>query len=164
MSGIGLQYTVHNVMPKQMFRRLEGADTFALMAEIGEFQLSQTLLNFQNTQTPDGDLWDESGRAKSEGGKTLTDRGHLRDSYTYNVNGSGDEVEIGSNMIYAAIHHHGGVIEAKDDGHLHFKVGDRWVKKRKVEIPARPALGLNDESREGIDEIVQDFYQELIRG
>lgn len=164
MSGIGMQFTLHTLTPTRLFRRLERADTSSLMAEIGEFQLSQTLLNFQNEQSPNGEAWEKSHRAKSERGKTLTDRGHLRDSYTYNVNGSGDEVEIGSNMIYAAIHHHGGTIEAKDGGHLHFKVGDRWVKKRKVEIPARPALGLNDGSREGIDEIMQNFYQELMRG
>ena len=162
MNGITLQYQLNTFAAAKMLRRMEQVDTTPLMEEIGEQLLFSTLMNFENEQTPEGEPWAPSIRAENEGGKTLQDRGHLRDSYTYQA--SSDQVEVGSNMIYAAIHHEGGEIRAKNGGNLRFKVGDRWVQKPKVEIPARPALGIGPDDTHEIDEIVQNFYQEVING
>lgn len=39
-------------------------------------------------------------------------------------------------LPYAEIHETGGTIHAKTD-YLHFKIGDNWIKVKKVEIPKR---------------------------
>lgn len=49
----------------------------------------------------------------------------------------GDSVVVGSPAKYAAIHQLGGTITAKT-GLLRFKIGDKWVSKKSVTIPARP--------------------------
>ena len=68
------------------------------------------------------------GRVKGavrEPGKTLIDHHHLYDSYAYQLNNAG--VEIGSALIYSAIHHFGG------------KAG----RGLKTTITARPVLGVS---------------------
>ena len=66
------------------------------------------------------------GRAASgKPGKTLIDHHHLYDSYDYQLAGGG--VEIGSDLVYAAIHHFGG-----ETG----RAGHRFT------LPARPVLGI----------------------
>lgn len=54
----------------------------------------------------------------------------------------GDSVVVGSPTKYAAIHQLGGVITAKS-GLLKFKIGDRWISKKSVTIPARPFFPFN---------------------
>ncbi len=155
-----MQYQLNTLGASKVFKRLQTADTTPLMEDIGEHLLFSTLMNFENEQTPEGEPWKPSIRAEEEGGKTLQDKGHLRDSYTY-LAGS-DQVEVGSDMIYAAIQHEGGEIRAKNGGNLRFKIGDRWVQTASVEIPARPALGIGPDDPAEIDALVQDFYQGLI--
>lgn len=58
-------------------------------------------------------------------GKTLIEHHHLYDSYTYQLTGPG--VEIGSALVYAAIHHFGG--ETGSKGH-------------RFNMVARPVLGI----------------------
>jgi phage gpG-like protein len=57
---------------------------------------------------PDGSNWEPSARALLEGGKTLVDHAHLRDSFTWDLIPGGG-LEYGSDMIYAAIHQSGGL-------------------------------------------------------
>lgn len=159
MSGIGMRVRLQNMdLPPRVMKKLADADTQSLMEEIGDYVLSETLLNFEQEQTPEGQPWDKSIRAREGGGKTLQDRGHLRDSYTFDA--LSDQVEIGSNVIYAAIHHFGGTIKGKD-GNLKFKIGNRWSQKAEVEIPARPALGITDGMETEIGDLALDFYERL---
>ena len=144
MSGLGMRVTLQNMgLPKQMLRRLERANTQPLMDEIGDFVLSETLINFDLEQTPEGEDWTPSQRAKSNGGKTLQDSGRLRDSYVYDA--QRDQVEIGSNTIYSLIHHAGG------------KAG----RNQSVDLPARPALGITSELEREIGDMTLDFYRRL---
>lgn len=50
------------------------------------------------------------------------------------------KTQIGTNLVYAAIHEFGGEINAKGDGYLHFKIDDEWVMVKKVKMPPRPWL------------------------
>jgi len=157
MTGIRLESDFAGLgIPQQLFKDLSRIDTQPLMDEVGDYLLSETLLNFQNTQTPEGQTWKKSRRAEDEGGKTLTDYGHLRDSYTYNA--SSDSVEVGSALVYAAIHHNGGTIEAKTSKGLKFKIGDSWITKQSIEMPARPALGLTDAYQTEIGQMAIAFH------
>lgn len=72
-----------------------------------------------------GDPWEQSKRANREGGKTLQKTGQLAASLT--TQSSNDFARIGTNKIYAAIHHMGG----------------QAGRGRKVNIPARPYLPIN---------------------
>lgn len=161
MAGISLHANLSSLkLPQEVLERLGKVDTQPARQEIGEYLLAETLNNFEQEQTPEGKPWQPSFRAQEQGGKTLQQRGHLRDSYTYLDNVS--SIEVGSNLIYAAIHHQGGVIKGKS-GNLKFKVGDRWVQKAQVEIPARPALGITDENLNEIGDILLDFYAEVLQ-
>lgn len=162
MDGISIDYRLDMAQAAKRFNAVIQDDGLELLDQVGDQVLMATLLRFDAEETPEGEPWQPSHRAESEGGKTLQDRGHLRDSYTYQV--TGDSVEIGSAMIYAAIHHEGGVIQAKNSNKLKFKVGDHWVQVDQVEIPARPALGISTEDEAEIEEIVHNYIQELLNG
>ena len=142
MSGLAMRVTLQNMaLPSEVLKRLSRLNTQPMMDEIGDFVLSETLHNFDQEQTPEGEDWKPSQRARSKGGKTLQDTGRLRDSYVYDA--QRDQVEIGSNTIYSAIHHFGG------------KTG----RNQAVTMPARPALGINDDIESEIGDIVVDFYR-----
>jgi phage virion morphogenesis protein len=132
-----------------------------LMEEIGAAMVSSTQQRFEDGRDPAGREWTKSLRAKTEGGKTLVDRGHLGDSVTYEA--GADSVEIGTNLVYGAIHQMGGDISAKAAAYLHFRIGDRWAKKKRVTIPARPYLGLSAADETEIGAIVADFLAEPLQ-
>ena len=122
-----------------------------LLNQIGDILIDNLKVRFSNEEAPDGSSWEPSARAKG-GGKTLHDRGNLLDSFTYVA--TEDSLTLGSNLIYAAIHHFGGVIEPKEPGgKLKFKIGDRWVQTDSVTIPERKILGISDFDREDMGEI-----------
>ncbi len=83
-------------------------DMTEAMNEIGDHLESKIPGRFETETGPDGVPWAPSIRAILEGGQTLTDQGHLRDSRTY-IAGR-DFVEAGLTAKYAAMLHHGGAI------------------------------------------------------
>ena len=144
-------------------RSLSRENFGGLLDEIGETVKTQTMRRFENETAPDGSRWPQSLRAKLEGGQTLTDTGRLRDSITYAVAMDKGSVEVGTNVVYAAIHQEGGVITAKTSKGLRFRVGGSWSTKRQVEIPARPYIGLNAQDEADLDEVIQDWAKEQIK-
>jgi len=50
------------------------------------------------------------------------------------------EVQVGTNLRYAAIHEYGGIIKAKNKPFLVFKIGGKLIFTKSVQIPARPYL------------------------
>ena len=112
-----------------------------VMRNIGEIVRTSIERNFEAGGRPD--KWPLSGRVKSAGGQTLSDRGILRRSFT--VRGYPDRAEVGTNVKYAAIHQSGGVISAKNRPYLRFKIGGTWASKKSVTMPARPFLMVQDE-------------------
>ena len=70
--------------------------------------------------------------------------GNLRRSITTNprsVAGIKDQIEIGTNLIYARIHDQGGVIVPKKAKWLTFKYKGRWIRTKKVTIPKYKGRG-----------------------
>ena len=108
------------------------------MDRIGRHLVASTLQRFERERAPDGRPWLKSARAIADGGKTLTDTGRLRGSIAHTVSEGGRAVEVGSNVLYAAIHQFGG----------------RTGRGRKVTLPARPYLGIDDRDRDAIARIV----------
>jgi phage virion morphogenesis protein len=130
-----------------------GADLSPAMREIGAALESSTQRRFETETDPDGMRWVQSLRAREEGGQTLTDSARLRNSITWEA--SRDAVQVGTNVIYGAVHQFGAFIRAKGAGYLKFKIGDRWTSKKAVSIRPRPFLGISAGDRDEIVEILR---------
>ena len=114
------------------------ANPSATLDQVGRYLVASTLRRFERERAPDGSPWLKSARALAVGGKTLTDTGRLRGSITHTVTYGGRAVEVGSNVLYAAIHQFGG----------------RAGKGLRATIPARPYLGIDEHDRDAIARIV----------
>lgn len=97
------------------------------------------------------------------GGVPLTDTGHLKNSIS--VISDNDAASVGTNVIYAAIHHYGGTTRAHEIKPRHKKAlafGGRVFKKINhpgSKIPARPFLVLTDTDMDGLDNALQDYFR-----
>jgi phage virion morphogenesis protein len=143
--SFAIQFNAKELMGvADVMQRLSSADKQELADNIGALVVDQTLFRFDSETDPDGNKWIPSQRAEATGGKTLQQRGHLRDSITYIVGMAGEQIEIGSNMIYAAIHQFGGI--ATDY----------------VALDARTYLGINQQDGNDIGDLVNQFYEGLL--
>ena len=141
-------------------RRYSELDRKKLNAALGEGVRESTLERFKQSRAPDGKRWKTSIRAATSGGKTLIDSSQLRNSIKVTADASG--FAVGTNVKHAATHQFGDqgrTIRAKRAKNLRFQVGGKWVSKKqvKVNIPARPFLGLSDEDMQEIKATTEDF-------
>ncbi len=131
-----------------------------LWDEVGRAMVVATQQRFETETTPAGTPWPASIRVLTQGGKTLTDTARYRNSITHEASDTG--VAWGSNAIQSAVLHFGATIRAKTAGGLRFKLGDRWINKASVTIPARPHFGVNDDDEIEIADIIEEFVAELL--
>ena len=138
MAGNRVDIEVDNKRALAAMSRLIGTveKPFAWLDRIGSRMVASTLLRFERETGPDGKPWLKSLRALLTGGQTLQDHGTLRSSITHVVRGDG--VDIGSNLVYARIH----------------QLGGQAGRGRKVTLPARPFLGIDDRDEAAIERIV----------
>lgn len=130
-------------------------DMSPLMDVIGMALETSTLQRFEDEEAPDGSKWLPSIRAKETGGKTLTDSARLKQSITHKA--SSDQVEIGTNVIYAGVHQRGATIHGNP--HLRFRLpgglGFRTVEQ--VVIPQREFLGISADDEDEIEALIDDY-------
>ena len=126
----------------RLVRRL--SNPAPVLDDIGRRLVSSTILRFEREHAPDGTPWKPSQRAEAEGGVTLTDTARLWQSITHRV--SGDAVEVGTNVVYGAIHQFGG---QAGRGHS-------------VTLPARPYLGVSTGDRRAILRIVRRALERAV--
>lgn len=140
-----------------------GADLRAeVFAPIGVALEATTLQRFDSGTGPDGEAWVPSLRARVQGGKTLVDLGHLRDSI--HSRPEDHAVEIGTAHKAAAIHQFGGVITAKS-GALRFALADGgFATVKSVSMPARPFVGLSAEDGRIVEGIAADALRRVVGG
>jgi phage virion morphogenesis protein len=119
-----------------------GANLTRPLKEVGEYLVSETVMRFKNSVSPDGVAWGSVQR----GGVPLVHHGHLRDSITYAQ--QTNEVMVGSDMIYAAIHQFG---------------GEAGRRSRRVYIDPRPFLGVNESDSDEIGRIFSDHLMEALQ-
>lgn len=111
MSGVSLEIEAQGLdIAQHAMQQLidAGNDLSPVMDDFGAYLASITTERFDSETAPDGTPWQQSERALEEGGKTLTDHGHLRDSFTWNLLDGGQALEFGSTSKYAGIHQFGG--------------------------------------------------------
>lgn len=135
-------------------RGLEEADIAGAMAAVGEAIRTSVLERFSREKDPEGRPWKKSIRAQRDGGKTLSVSRDLATSI--HIESSAKGVEVGTNKEYAAIHQFGGTIRAKGSGLLRFQIGDQWISKKSIKMPARPYLGINEKDMREITHIIED--------
>lgn len=151
----------------RLSRRVE--DMRPAFDQIGASLTASTLKRFEDQKGPDGQPWKplsadtilarlggtrrtytkgmkfRKGVAAKIGAlKILQDKGRLKASITWRA--ASDRVEIGSNLVYAAIQQLGG------------QAG------RGVTIPARPFLGIDDSDKNEIGRIVENYLGQIFRG
>lgn len=156
MSGIALQLKFDDVRVRSALMEVIslGHDAAPIMQEIAAYGENSTLERFDSETGPDGKKWKQSLRAKLTGGKTLTDKGHLRGSIT--SDSGRDWAQWGSNKVYARIQQQGGVIKPKSAGKLRFRLANGgWRTVSQVTLPARPYLGVSHEDEVEILAIIR---------
>ena len=161
-AGLRLETTGEQAVERALGKIVAGfADTTELMDEIGMFLESDTLDRFDTETAPDGSKWEQSIRAREDGGKTLTVPGsaQLRSSITHNAENG--RVEVGSNKIYAGVHNDGATIRAKSDKGLRFQLpGDLGFRRvMEVELPRRQFLGISPEAEVEIPLLAEDWVR-----
>ncbi len=135
---------------------LEGSRKAEFMDSIGAALVSGASLRFPEGVDPDGMPWQQSIRAKEQGGETMRDKGRLMASLSHNVL-SDDEVEYGTNLQYGHALHFGALIKPVNGNFLTFKIGARWVRVKQVLLPARPFLGVSKEDEIEVMNIINIF-------
>lgn len=148
----------------QALRALEAATgrPAALLRAIGTGLLRNTQDRFDEARAPSGAPWAPLSPRylpfKRGPGilRSSAMRGGLQGSLIMEADDR--SITVGSNKVYAAIHHFGGVIEPRNARVLLFRGarGGVFGAARRVTIPARPYLGLSDLDRETILEVTED--------
>lgn len=159
MTGVAIEVTIEDKALRQAFGRLIDlmGDTTPIMSVIGTALVGSTHQRFITQTDPDGQAWrslNEEYAKTKRNARILTESGRLRDSI--NSQASRDEVRVGTNVIYAAIHQFGGTIKPVSASHLMFRIGDHFAMVDSVTLPARPFLGISAEDETEIAEIVFD--------
>lgn len=155
----GFSYQIDDARLQAGLRNLIalGRNAGAAMADIAAIGESSTRQRFRTETGPDGQRWKPSLRARITGGRTLTKDGHLSGSIS--ARHGRDFAEWGVNRIYAAIHQFGGEIRAKG-GSLRFRLaGGGFAQVKQVTMPARPFLGVSDDDRDDILDVIQTRIQ-----
>lgn len=140
-------------LAQDALRRLAGFNVRPLLEAVGAEVESQTRRRIHTEKRgPDGIEWPEwsesyashqhgvfkahkphPGQLRKAGGHSLLElTGNLLDSIQWEVRG--DEVVVGSNMVYAPTHQYG-----TDD------------------VPARPFLGLSKDNADDVEQVILDF-------
>lgn len=135
---------------KELFRSLSHLDSRGIpkaLKEVGETIHSMAVDAFVEQQSPEGERWEESKRAKKEGGKTLVDTATLQNSLS--VSADAGQVTVGSNMVYAAIH----------------QLGGQAGRGHRLHLPARPFLPDVEGKvlRTEVLEIVAEHLRRIVR-
>ena len=161
---VGFSYQIDDAQLHAGLRSLIslGRDAGPVMADIAAIGERGTRDRFRTESGPDGQRWKPSLRARITGGRTLTKDGHLAASISGRH--GRDFAEWGVNRIYAAIHQFGGEIRAKG-GSLRFRLANGgFATVQKVTMPARPFLGISDDDRDDILDIIQARIQARTQG
>ena len=165
---MGVSLTVETTLPDVLAERFTMLERLfheeRLLDEIGLLVETQTRDRIDTQKTsPAGAMWPEwstpyqllvenrQEAAEKKAGRTsrgphhtmLRDSGALYDSITHNVlmGGLAGAVQVGSNLVYAATHQYGDETRG---------------------IPQREFIGLSDENRHELDQLVRDYVVEIM--
>lgn len=160
MAGITLNYDINDEQVAEMLGRMREnlQNLRPALLEIGEHLQGSVEERFRTETDPEGNPWEplsDFTKANKRGDQILTESGGsgLRGSIHYRA--GRDFLEQGTNKIYGAIHQLGGTIKARGGALAIGRPDGAFALVKQVTIPARPYLGLSDDDRQVIDEILQ---------
>ena len=155
MAGAAVKLDVAEVLAldrtlSAALRNLLQATGDQLLTDVGVELEGQIKDRFAERRAPDGRRWQPlspvTKRLRRGGGGHILERsGELRESITHVLDG--DELQVGSNKVYAAVHQYGHVFEQP-------------TAFGTPEIPARPYLGLSKRDRGELVMLIEDFVRE----
>lgn len=132
------------------------ADPAPALREIGEHLLRTTRARFGQGEkrAPDGTPWARNSAttiARKGRDNPLYQSGLLQGTLRWQLTGGGRAVEVGSNRIYAAVQQFGQPKGAS--GRTRRGGPIPWG-----DIPPRPFLGVSEDDREAITDILGDYF------
>jgi phage virion morphogenesis protein len=139
-------------------------DLTPVFKNIGEYVSEATKDRFREEKDPDGQPWETLNplyKLTKKGPRILTGQTRSLSQIVWQL-ASESSVEIGSNEVYARIHNEGGDIVPKNAAALVFSMGGQTFKVKRVTIPRRQFLGINDEDRREIELIIQDHFEDAL--
>lgn len=160
MSGIQIEVRGDFEHFQETIQNLSTLEKKELNEALSEVLRTGTIERFENQEDPEGNRWQNSIRVNVQGGTTLTQTARLRNSIATTANEQG--FAVGTNVKYAAIHQLGGTIRAKTSRGLIFKINGKFVRKKEIEIPSRPFLGISDEDKREIQSTVENYIGGLV--
>lgn len=163
MAGITLHLTGDELGFESALERVMAAmdDNTPLMSAIGGHltESAQTRIDHTNIG-PDGIQWTMSRRVQNKGGKTLLKSHVLRNSIHFEA--GKDFVEVGSDVIYSAVHQLGAAVGAFGRWEHFGSDGEKHSKPLPFgDIPARPYLGVSRDDQSEIASLVQLYLTEI---
>ncbi len=162
MTGARISYTFDDRQAMAAIERLT-AVRFQVMKPIGLALVQVVQERFRDERDPFGQPWaplSPAYAAVKRGNHILTRSGLLMRSITFRA--SVDEVAVGSNRVYAAIHQFGGTIVPKNGKALVFRLGSRVVRAKSVTIPQRPYLGFGPADRRAVLQVLEAAVQSAL--
>lgn len=147
-------------------KKLEDTNFKAINKNIAQQLRSSTLDRFKKEESPENKKW-EKRKYGNRRKKLLKNTGILRNSLKSKADNK--IATLGTNLEYASTHQFGAKnrrIKAKNCKALKFKIGNRWVSAKEVtvNIPARPFLGISEEDKEEIKDILEYYVEKSIKG
>lgn len=188
MAGVTVEITADTATPTlaSAAQALDGDGLQLLLSDIGEYLVRSTRERADRQVSPDGNAWAALSPRyrrfkdrKRPGRKILRFDNHLLgDQFTYQV--AGNELQVGTNAKYGAIHQFGGEINIAARSQeatfsLNRKTGESRFARRsranfaqrvtipayKITMPARPWLGLSADDEQEIAAITADHLAGL---
>lgn len=171
MSGAMIKISVQDEALRRSFTRLaekDGGLFVVAMKNIGVLLVKRTLKRFETETGPDGKKWaplNPAYAAGKKGNKILQGsgmRGGLMGTIVWQINGN--QLIIGTNKIYGAVHQLGATIRPRTADALVFRMGGRLIHAKKVTIPARPYLGVSSDDQMAVLDLVEDIVEAEMNG
>lgn len=133
------------------------------LKNIGEYETRVTKRRFIDEKDPEGNPWKDLNplyaKTKKGPGKL---RGQTRSLSEIVYQVASDNVEIGTNVIYARVHNEGATIRPKNGSALVFAMGGQTFMVQSVKIPKRQFLGISEADKVEIEAIVRDHFEDAV--
>lgn len=154
-----------NTLNQEAERLLKSADWRPMMATIAELVHGEIRDNIREGGRPAkfaplSPLY--KAQKVSEGYNPLPLRRTLALFNSLHVSHTDTEAVVGTNVIYAAIHHYGGMIKPKSGKALSFTVGRKNLVKKSITLPARPYRLLTENGEDEIAAIIDSRVHKLL--